>query len=134
MSLRATLLPLTALCVGMLQLASAQAVSFYTKYLGFKEKPGATPNFTMLSPGNLDLVLSRTFGPGGAAKPLPDELKGGGSVEKNHHQRRRFASRSREAAQSKPAFPERYHLRAGRIRDLIGRSFRKPNRTLPPSR
>ncbi len=50
-------------------------VSFYTKYLGFKEKPGATPNFAMLSRGELELVLSTPFGPGGAAKPMPDGRK-----------------------------------------------------------
>jgi catechol 2,3-dioxygenase-like lactoylglutathione lyase family enzyme len=48
------------------------SVSFYTKYLGFEAKPGATPNFAMLSRGNLELVLSTPFGPGGAAKPMAD--------------------------------------------------------------
>jgi len=52
-----------------------QAVSFYTKYLEFKEKPGAIPNFAIVSRGNLDLVLSTPFGPGGAAKPMPDGRK-----------------------------------------------------------
>jgi catechol 2,3-dioxygenase-like lactoylglutathione lyase family enzyme len=52
-----------------------RAASFYTKYLGFTEKPGATPNFAMLSRGNLDLVLSTPFGPGGAAKPMSDGRK-----------------------------------------------------------
>jgi catechol 2,3-dioxygenase-like lactoylglutathione lyase family enzyme len=52
-----------------------RATSFYTKYLGFTEKPGATPNFAMLSRGNLDLVLSTPFGPGGAAKPMSDGRK-----------------------------------------------------------
>jgi len=51
------------------------AVSFYTKYLGFKVKQGATPNFALLSRGNLELVLSTPFGPGGAAKPMPDGRK-----------------------------------------------------------
>jgi catechol 2,3-dioxygenase-like lactoylglutathione lyase family enzyme len=51
------------------------AVSFYTKYLGFKENPGATPNFAMLSRGSLQLVLSTPFGPGGAAKPMSDGRK-----------------------------------------------------------
>lgn len=51
------------------------AVAFYTKYLEFKEKPGATPNFAMLSRGNLELVLSTPFGPGGAAKPMTDGRK-----------------------------------------------------------
>jgi catechol 2,3-dioxygenase-like lactoylglutathione lyase family enzyme len=51
------------------------AVSFYTEYLGFKEKPGATPNFAIVSRGNLELVLSTPFGPGGAAKPMSDGRK-----------------------------------------------------------
>ena len=51
------------------------AVSFYTKYLGFKEEPGATPNFAILSRGNLELVLSTNYGPGGAAKPMSDGRK-----------------------------------------------------------
>ena len=45
-----------------------QAVSFYTKYLAFKEKPGATPNFAIVSRGNLDLILSTPFGPGGGSE------------------------------------------------------------------
>lgn len=51
------------------------AVEFYTKYLGFAAKPGATPNFAMLTRGNLELVLSTPFGPGGAAKPMADGRK-----------------------------------------------------------
>jgi glyoxylase I family protein len=51
------------------------SVSFYSKYLGFEVKPGATPNFAMLSRGNLELVLSTPFGPGGAAKPMADGRK-----------------------------------------------------------
>jgi predicted enzyme related to lactoylglutathione lyase len=51
------------------------AVSFYTQHLGFSVKPGATPNFAMLSRGNLELVLSTPFGPGGAAKPMLDGRK-----------------------------------------------------------
>jgi catechol 2,3-dioxygenase-like lactoylglutathione lyase family enzyme len=51
------------------------AVSFYTKYLGFAAKPGATPNFAMLTRGHLELVLSTPFGPGGAAKPMADGRK-----------------------------------------------------------
>jgi predicted enzyme related to lactoylglutathione lyase len=53
----------------------ASAVSFYTKHLGFKEEPGATANFAMLSRGNLELVLSTNYGPGGAAKPMLDGRK-----------------------------------------------------------
>jgi catechol 2,3-dioxygenase-like lactoylglutathione lyase family enzyme len=48
------------------------AIAFYTQHLGFDAKPGATPNFAMLSRGNLELVLSTPFGPGGAAKPMLD--------------------------------------------------------------
>jgi len=48
------------------------AVTFYTKYLGFQVKQEAKPNFAMLSRGQLDLVLSTPFGPGGAAKPMLD--------------------------------------------------------------
>jgi catechol 2,3-dioxygenase-like lactoylglutathione lyase family enzyme len=51
------------------------AVSFYTKYLGFEVKMGGNPNFAMLSRGNLELVLSTPFGPGGAAKPMLDGRK-----------------------------------------------------------
>jgi catechol 2,3-dioxygenase-like lactoylglutathione lyase family enzyme len=45
---------------------------FYTKYLGFQVKQQAKPNFAMLSRGNLELVLSTPFGPGGAAQSMPD--------------------------------------------------------------
>jgi catechol 2,3-dioxygenase-like lactoylglutathione lyase family enzyme len=48
------------------------AVTFYTTYLGFRVEREAKPNFAMLSKGNLELVLSTPFGPGGAAKPMPD--------------------------------------------------------------
>ena len=51
------------------------AVQFYTKYLGFQVKQQNKPNFAMLSRGNLELVLSTPFGPGGAAKPMPDGRK-----------------------------------------------------------
>jgi len=51
------------------------AVEFYTKYLGFHVEQQNKPYFTMLSQGNLELVLSTPFGPGGAAKPMPDGRK-----------------------------------------------------------
>lgn len=51
------------------------AVEFYTKYLSFQVKQEARPNFAMLSKGNLELVLSTPFGPGGAAKPMSDGRK-----------------------------------------------------------
>jgi hypothetical protein len=53
----------------------ATAVSFYTEYLGFKEEPGATPNFAILFRGDLELVLSTNYGPEGAAKPMSDGRK-----------------------------------------------------------
>ena len=51
------------------------SLPFYTKYLGFQIKQQAKPNFAMLSRGNLELVLSTPFGPGGAAQPMPDGRK-----------------------------------------------------------
>ena len=51
------------------------AVAFYSKYLGFRVGQGSTPNFALLSRGNLQLVLSTPFGPGGAAKPMSDGRK-----------------------------------------------------------
>src|SRR5690242_464354 len=51
------------------------AVEFYTKYLGFQPKQQNKPYFAMLSRGNLELVLSTPFGPGGAAKPMLDGRK-----------------------------------------------------------
>jgi predicted enzyme related to lactoylglutathione lyase len=51
------------------------AVTFYTKYLGFQVRQQAKPNFAMLSRGNLELVLSTPFGPGGAAQPMSDGRK-----------------------------------------------------------
>jgi catechol 2,3-dioxygenase-like lactoylglutathione lyase family enzyme len=51
------------------------AVSFYTKYLGFLVAQGPTPNFAILSRGNLQIVLSTPFGPAGAAKPMSDGRK-----------------------------------------------------------
>ncbi len=51
------------------------AVKFYTTYLGFRVERESRPNFAMLDRGNLELVLSTPFGPGGAAKPMPDGRK-----------------------------------------------------------
>src|SRR5262249_35867849 len=51
------------------------AVEFYTKYLGFQVKQERRPNFAMLGRGNLELVLSTPFGPGGAAKAMSDGRK-----------------------------------------------------------
>lgn len=51
------------------------AVKFYTSYLGFRVERESRPNFAMLERGNLELVLATPFGPGGAAKPMPDGRK-----------------------------------------------------------
>lgn len=51
------------------------AVEFYTKYLGFRVQRENKPNFAMLSRGNLELILSTPYGPGGAAKPMSDGRK-----------------------------------------------------------
>jgi len=51
------------------------AIPFYTNNLGFQLKQQVKPNFAMLSRGNLELVLSTAFGPGGAAKPMLDGQK-----------------------------------------------------------
>jgi catechol 2,3-dioxygenase-like lactoylglutathione lyase family enzyme len=48
------------------------AVTFYTKHLGFQVKQQARPHFAMLTRGQLELILSTPFGPGGAAKPMLD--------------------------------------------------------------
>ena len=62
------------------------AVTFYTKYLGLQVKQQASPNFAMLSRGSLELVLSTPFGPGGAARPMPDGRKPEpGWLEPNHN-------------------------------------------------
>ena len=51
------------------------AVKFYTTYLGFRMARESKPNFAMLDRGNLELVLSTPFGPGGAARPMSDGRK-----------------------------------------------------------
>ena len=50
----------------------AEAVEFYTKYLGFEVKQKNLPYFAMLSRDGVDFVVSPPFGPGGAAKPMKD--------------------------------------------------------------
>ncbi|HEX6895273.1 MAG TPA: hypothetical protein VF146_08370 [Bryobacteraceae bacterium] len=55
------------------------AVASYSKYLGFRVGRGSTPNFALLSRGNLQLVLSTPFGPGVAAKPMSAAPGPGGS-------------------------------------------------------
>ena len=51
------------------------AVKFYTTHLDFRVQREWRPNFAMLERGNLELVLSTSYGPGGAAKPMPDGRK-----------------------------------------------------------
>ena len=51
------------------------AIAFYTGHLGFTVARANQPYFAMLSRGQLQLVLSTPFGPGGAAKPMPDGRK-----------------------------------------------------------
>jgi predicted enzyme related to lactoylglutathione lyase len=51
------------------------SVKFYTTYLDFRVEREARPNFALLERGNLELVVSTPFGPGGAAKPMPDGRK-----------------------------------------------------------
>ena len=51
------------------------ALAFYTQHLGFTVARENKPYFAMLSRGGLRLVLSTPFGPGGAAKPMPDGRK-----------------------------------------------------------
>src|SRR2546423_130372 len=51
------------------------AVGFYTKHLGFAVKQQVKPNFASLTRDGVDLILSTPFGPGGAAKPMPDGRK-----------------------------------------------------------
>ena len=95
MTLRTTLLAMTLSAGGLQSPAGAQtrtapmetvrvrymvkeldpAVASYTKYLGFQVEQQARPNFAMLSRRNLQLILSTPFGPGGAAKPMPDGRK-----------------------------------------------------------
>ncbi len=48
------------------------AVRFYTGQLGFQVRRESKPNFALLSRGELELVLSTPFGPGGSAKPMLD--------------------------------------------------------------
>src|SRR6266542_2377846 len=88
------------------------AVEFYTKYLGFQVKQERSPNFAMLSRGNLELVLSTPFGPGGAAKPMSDGRKaepGGWN--------RIIINVNDLPAEVATALPQRYRLRSRRIRN-----------------
>jgi len=51
------------------------AVDFYTKRLGFTVTMRPAPTFSMLTRGNLRLLLSATEGPGGGSQPMPDGRK-----------------------------------------------------------
>jgi predicted enzyme related to lactoylglutathione lyase len=51
------------------------AVNFYATHLGFQVAQESKPNFAMLERGNLELVISTPFCPGGAAKPMSDGRK-----------------------------------------------------------
>ena len=53
----------------------AAAQEFDTRHLGFTVEREAKPYFAMLARGDLRLVLSTPFGPGGAAKPMLDGRK-----------------------------------------------------------
>jgi catechol 2,3-dioxygenase-like lactoylglutathione lyase family enzyme len=48
------------------------AISFYCKYLGFKEIMHPAPAFAMLERGDLRLVLSKPNPQGGGGQPMPD--------------------------------------------------------------
>jgi len=52
-----------------------EAVDFYTKRLGFSVTMRPAPSFSMLTRGNLRLLLSATEGPGGGSQPMPDGRK-----------------------------------------------------------
>jgi catechol 2,3-dioxygenase-like lactoylglutathione lyase family enzyme len=48
------------------------AIAFYCGELGFREDMHPSPNFAMLSRGDLRLVLSRPGGGPGGGQPMPD--------------------------------------------------------------
>jgi len=48
------------------------AVAFYCRQLGFHEDMHPSPNFAMLSRGDLRLVLSKPGGGPGGGQPMPD--------------------------------------------------------------
>ena len=102
------------------------AVEFYTKYLGFQVKQQNKPNFAMLSLGTLDFVLSTPYGPGGAAKPMPDGRKpepgGWNRIIINVDDRPAEVARLRKARQW-----------SRRIRNLARRSLWKSRGTLSTS-
>lgn len=50
----------------------AEAVAFYTGWLGFAVEMDAAPGFAALTRGELRLLVNATGGPGGAAQAMPD--------------------------------------------------------------
>lgn len=50
----------------------AEAVAFYTGWLGFVVELDAAPGFAALTRGELRLLINATGGPGGASQAMPD--------------------------------------------------------------
>ena len=107
-------------------------VGFYTKHLGFQMKQQAPPNFAMLSRGNLGLVLSTPFGPGGAAKPMPEGRKAepGGWIRININVDD-LPAEVAGLSQTPVTLPQRHHTRAWRFGDHIGRPIGDPIELFP---
>lgn len=51
------------------------AIEFYAKHFGFEVKMKSAPYFALITKDGVDMILSTTFGPGGAAKPMKDGQK-----------------------------------------------------------
>jgi catechol 2,3-dioxygenase-like lactoylglutathione lyase family enzyme len=51
------------------------AVSFYTRFLGFQVEFRPAPSFAILTRDDLRLALNATEGPGGASQPMDDGRK-----------------------------------------------------------
>jgi catechol 2,3-dioxygenase-like lactoylglutathione lyase family enzyme len=49
-----------------------EAITFYTRHLGFHEDMHPAPTFAMLSRGDLRLLLSQPSGTGGGGQAMPD--------------------------------------------------------------
>jgi len=49
-----------------------EAVSFYTKHLGFTVAFQPAPGFAIVARGDVRLALNAVGGPGGASQPMPD--------------------------------------------------------------
>jgi catechol 2,3-dioxygenase-like lactoylglutathione lyase family enzyme len=52
-----------------------EAVTFYSRHLGFDLEFQPGPGFAIISRGDLRLMLNTPGGPGGAAQPMPDGRK-----------------------------------------------------------